>query len=77
MASELESDLLDTTDLSRKWLVGFNAANTQLALLKDWSNNTDAIDVKMDGPVLEEKSYFKVLVWLSLPNWLRLLTASK
>ena len=62
LASELESDLLDTTDLSRKWLVGFNAANTQLPLLKDWSNNTGAIDVKMDGPVLEEKSYFKMLV---------------
>ena len=27
----------------------------------DWSNNTDAIDVKMDGSVLEEKSSLKML----------------
>ena len=27
----------------------------------DWSNNTGAIDVKMDGSVLEEKSSFKML----------------
>ena len=76
LASELESDLRDTVDWGRKWLVDFNAGKTQLISF-DQSNNTGAIDVKMDGPVLEEKSYFKVLVWLSLPNWLRLLTASK
>ena len=29
--------------------------------LLDWSNNTGAIDVKMDGPVLEQKSSFKML----------------
>ena len=27
----------------------------------DWSNNTGAIDVKMDGPALEEKACFKML----------------
>ena len=27
----------------------------------DWSKNTDAIDVKMNGSVLEEKSSFKML----------------
>ena len=27
----------------------------------DWSNNTDAIDVKMDRSVLEEKTSFKML----------------
>ena len=27
----------------------------------DWSNNTGAIDVKMDVSALEEKSYFKTL----------------
>ena len=27
----------------------------------DWSNGTDATDVKMDGTVLEEKSSFKLL----------------
>ena len=29
--------------------------------LFDPSNNTGAIDVKMDGSVLEEKSFFKML----------------
>ena len=27
----------------------------------DWSNNTGTIDVKMEGFVLEEKSFFKML----------------
>ena len=43
-----------------KWLVDFNSGKTQLVLF-DWSNNTSAIDVKMDGYVLEEKSSFKML----------------
>ena len=47
-------------DWSRKWLVDFNTTKTQLALF-DQSNNTGAIDVKMDESVLEEKSYFKML----------------
>ena len=55
MASELESDLRDTEDWSRKWLVDFDAGKTQLVSF-DWSYNTGAIDVKMDGSVLEEKS---------------------
>ena len=46
MASELESDLWDTVD--------FNAGQTELVLF-DWSNNTGAIDVTMDGSVLEEE----------------------
>ena len=29
--------------------------------LFDWSNNTGTIDVKMDGPVLEEKQSFKMM----------------
>ena len=60
MASELESDLQDTVDCGKKWLVDFNAGKTHLVLF-DWSNSTDSIDVKMDGPVLEEKSSFKIL----------------
>ena len=44
LASELESDLQDTVDWGRKWLVSF-----------DRSKNTGAIDVKMDGSVFEEK----------------------
>ena len=54
LTSELESDLQETVDWGRKWLVDFNVGKTQLVLF-DWSNNTDAIDVKMNGSVLEEK----------------------
>ena len=46
-------------DWGRKWLVDFNAGKSQLVSF-DWSNNTGAIDVKMDGPVLGEKSSFKM-----------------
>ena len=60
LASELESNIRDTVDWGRKWLVDFNAGKTQLVLF-DQSNNTGAIDVKMDGSVLEEKSSFKML----------------
>ena len=52
MNVELESDLLDTVDWGRKWLVDFNAGKTPLI---------GAIDVKLDGSVLEEKSSFKKL----------------
>ena len=60
LASELESDLRDTVDWGRKWLVDFNAGKTQLVLF-DRSKNTGAIDVKMDGSVLEDKTSFKML----------------
>ena len=60
LASELEFDLLDTVDRGRKWLVDLNAGKTRLVLF-DRSNNTGAIDVKMGGFVLEEKSSFKML----------------
>ena len=56
LASELESGLWDNVDL--KWLVDFNVGKTQLVLL-DWSNNTGAIYVKMDGSVVKEKLSFK------------------
>ena len=54
VASELESDLRDTVDLGKKWLVDFNPGKTQLVLF-DRSNNNGSIDVKKDGSVLEEK----------------------
>ena len=60
LASELESDLWNTVDWSRKWLVDFNTGKTQLVLCNH-SNNTGTIDVKMDGSVLEKKSSFKLL----------------
>ena len=49
--------IFETLDWSRKWLVDFNAGKTQLVSF-DWSDNTGAIDVKMDGSVLEEKIIF-------------------
>ena len=60
LASELESDLRDTVDWGRKWFVDLTAGKSQLVLF-DWSKNTGAIDVKMDGSVHEEKSSFKML----------------
>ena len=60
LASELESNLCGTVDWGGKWLVDFSAGKTQLVSL-DRSNNSDSIDVKMDGSVLEEKSSFKML----------------
>ena len=60
MASELESNLRDTVDSGRKWLVDFTAGKTQLVSF-DQFNNNGAIDVKIDGSVLKEKSSFKML----------------
>ena len=57
LASELESELRETVDWGRKWLVYFNAGKTPLVSF-DLSNN---IDMKMDGSVSEEKSSFKIL----------------
>ena len=54
LASELISDLQNTVDWGRKWLVDFNAVKTQLVSF-DRSKNTGNIDLKMDGSVLEEK----------------------
>ena len=46
--------------MGKKWLGDFNALENQLVSF-DWSSNTDSIDVKMDGSVLEEKSSLKML----------------
>ena len=48
LASELESDLGDTVDWGKKWLIDFNTGKTQLVSF-DRSNNNGCIDVKMDG----------------------------
>ena len=52
--SELESDLRNTVDWVKEWLVDFNAGKAQLVSF-DPSNNDGYLDVKMDGSVLEEK----------------------
>ena len=63
---ELESDLRDTVDCDKKWLVDFNAGKTQL-VSPYRSNNNGCIDVKMGGSVLEEKSSFNML-WLTFDS---------
>ena len=60
LASELKSDLGDTVDWGKKWLVDFNVWKIQL-LLFDRSNNAGSIDVKVDGSALEKKQPFKML----------------
>ena len=64
LASELESDLRDTVDCGKKWLVDFNAGKTQVVSF-DQSNNNGSIDVKMGESILEEKSSFKMLLTFS------------
>ena len=54
LASELESDLRDTVDWGKKWLVDFIAGKTQLVSF-DQSIDNGSIDVKIYGSVLEEK----------------------
>ena len=66
VASKLESDQQDTVGWGRNWLVDFTAGKTQLVLF-DWSNSTGAIDVKMDGPVLEDKSCL-IMLWLTFSS---------
>ena len=70
LASELESDPWDTVDWGRKWHVDINVGKTQPVLF-DRSNNTGAIDVKMDGSVPEKKSSFKMqgLTFSSKLDW--------
>ena len=47
-------------DWDMKWLVHFNTRKIQLVSFER-SNNTGAIDVKIDGSALEKKSFFKML----------------
>ena len=54
-------------DWGSKYLVDFNSGKSQMVSF-DRSNNTDAIDGKMDESVFEEKSYFKMLGLASLLN---------
>ena len=53
--------IYETLEWGRTWLVDFNAEKNQLVLF-DQSNDIGAIDVKMDRHVLEEKSFFKMLL---------------
>ena len=58
LTAELESDQQGPVDWDRKRLVSFNAGKTQLVSCDQSNNTTGAIEVKMDGSVLVEKSCF-------------------
>ena len=60
LVSELESDLRDAVGWGKKWLLDFSARKTQLVSF-DWSNNAGAIDMKMNGSAIEEKSSVTML----------------
>ena len=47
-------------DWGKKWLLDFNVGKTELVSF-DRSNNTGAIDTKMDGSILKKNSSFKML----------------
>ena len=74
LASELESDLQETVDWGKDWLVDLNAGKT-LLVSSDRSNNTGSIDVKMDG-FLMENHLLRYWGWPSLLNWIGALTLS-
>ena len=57
---KLESDLWDTVDWYRKWLIGFIAGKTQLTSFGQY-NNTGAIDMKRNGSVLKKTLCFNML----------------
>ena len=73
IAPEVESDIWDTEGWGRKWLVDSNSEKIQLVFY-DRSIKTGAIDVKMDGSILQKKDLWRCWGWLSLLNWLGALT---
>ena len=58
LASELKSDLRNTVDWDKKWLVDFKAGKTKLVSL-DQSNNDCSIDVKMVGLLLRKNNLLR------------------
>ena len=54
LVSELESDLRDTVDWGKTWIVDFNTGKIQLVSF-DRPNNTSVIYVKIDRYVPEER----------------------
>ena len=68
LSSEGESDLRETVDCGKKWLVDFNARKTQLVSF-DRYNNTGAIDGKTHKSVHKETPSFKMLSFSSKLDW--------
>ena len=67
LASKLESDIQDTVDQGRKWLVDFNVEKTQFVSF-DQFNNTGAINKEIDKSVIEENHLLKCWECLILLN---------
>ena len=59
-----------SVDWGKKLLVGFRAVKIQLILFEQ-SNNNGSVDVKMDGSVVQKKSFFKMpkLIFSSKLDW--------
>ena len=58
MSSELESNIRDTMDCGRQWLVDFNVGKTQLVLFV-LSNNSVIVIVKMGESVPEKNNLLR------------------
>ena len=74
MVSVLESDLRDTADLGRKWLIDFNddILISIVIYCFVWpANNSCAIDVKMNVSLLEENYRLRWYDCLFLLSWIR------
>ena len=63
LASELESDLRDTVEWGKKWLVDFIAGKTQLVLFGR-SNNNVLLMWKWMGPLLRKNHCLRCWGWL-------------
>ena len=69
LAPELESDLRDTVDWVRKWLVGFNAGKIQPVLF-DRSIDAMLLMWKWMGLFLRKNNLLRCWGWPSLLNWI-------
>ena len=48
-------------DRGQKWFADFNAGKIQVVFFLDGTNSSGAVEVKMAGSVLDEKSFLKML----------------
>ena len=77
MASELEFDLQNIVDWSKKWFVDFHAGKTKLVLFDQSNKVTGVTDMKIwTGIFLRKNHLLRCWVWLSLLNWIGALTFS-
>ena len=75
LASEVESDLQDTVDWDKKWLVAFSIGKTHLVLF-DCSDNNGGSDVKVDVLFLRKNHLLRVWGSFSLLHWIGAVTLS-